>query len=194
MESIKFVIILFVGVIALFLVAIGWRRGMRFNRHDYQGARKERFRDNFVSSFTIISSLCCLVLVFFRFDLWGSATLFYLFYVLLLTPSLMTGLYWFSFLTNGLIINKIPRNVYFWQKYEDISALEWYEYFPFAFVGGWFAWFLAHLFLLANAGYKKIPEVVPAWIILSGFGIGALFAVIVTLGIYWTFKKRKQML
>lgn len=86
------------------------------------------------------------------------------------------------------------KNVSFWQKYEDVSALEWYEYVPFAIVGGWLIWFLAHIFLLARAGYEKIPEVVPAWIILAGFGIGAFTTLITAFVIYRVFKKREQTL
>jgi hypothetical protein len=193
MEAIKFAFVTPIGIIALFFVFIGWRRGIRFNFHDYQGDKKERLRDNFFSSFTIITSLGCLIPIIFPFDLWGFAIPLYLLMVFVITPVSMLGAYWSSFLGNVMTGARIRNNGFFWQSSKDISVLEWYEFTPFAFVGGWVVCYLVYVSLLLVMGYRIMSEDVPAWFILVGLTVGTITAVIAAFGINRKFKKHEQM-
>ena len=188
MEAIKFTIVIPIGIIALFFVFVGWRRGIRFNFHDYQGDKKERLRDNFFASFTMIAAIGCIIPIMFPFDLWGFAIPFYLLIVLVITPISMLGQYWSSFLGNVMTGGRIRNSGFFWQSGKDISALEWYEFTPFAFVGSWVVYYLVYLSLSLVQGYEIISEDIPAWIILVGLSVGMISGVIATLGINRKFK------
>jgi hypothetical protein len=183
MEFIRFTIAIPIGIIALCFLFIGWRRGIRFNLHDYQGDKRERLRDNFFSSFTIITSLGCIVPIIFPFDLWGFGIPFYLLMIILVTPLSMLGAYWSSFLGNLMTGGKIRSSGFIWQLGKGASDLNWYEFTPFAFVGGWIVYCLVYLFFLLVMGYKIMSDDVPAWITLTGLTVGTLVAIIAVFAI-----------
>ena len=190
MEEIKFAIVIPIGIIALFFVFVGWRRGIRFNFHDYQGDKRERLQDNFFSSFTMMTGIGCIIPIMFPFELWGFAIPFYLLMVFVITPVSMLGAYWSSFLGNVMTGGRIRNGGFFWQSGKDVSAPEWYEFTPFVFVGGWVAYYLVYLSLLLVMGYQIVSEDVPVWIILVGLAVGIFTAIIAALGINKKFKNR----
>jgi hypothetical protein len=146
MESIQCLIALPVGISALFFMFLGWRRGVRFNYHDYQGDRKERLRDNFFSSFAMTASLGCFFFVFSA-DFWDVVIPFYLLMVCVVKPIGMLGAYWSSLLTRAIAGDGIRPTRFSSLNGKNLSALEWYEFTPFVFVAGWIVCYLTYLFL-----------------------------------------------
>ena len=189
MEVLNCIITVPLGSIALFFLFIGWRRGIRFNFYDYQGNKTERLRDNFLSSFTVITSLCSVFPIFAPTSLWGFIIPFSLLMVLVLTPLAMLGAYFSSFLahlpTRGSVFN-----VGFWgQKNIEGSKLQWYEFTPFAFVIGWMVYYLVYVLSLLASGMKIMSDTVPMWIILVALMFGVITAVFLTIGIHRKFEK-----
>ncbi len=182
MEIINCVIGLPLGIIALVLVFSGWRRGVRFRTHDYQENKKERLRDNFFSSFTMMTGICCIFPIFSPVNLWGFMIPLSLLFILVLTPLSMLGA---SF--NSLLF-RFPKtstfNVGMWgTNNPDGSSLRWIEYTPFAVVIGWIVYYLAYILFLLISGIKIMSDTTPLWIILVAliFGVGA--AIFTTIGI-----------
>ncbi len=190
MEAFNFIISIPLGLIALFFGSIGWRRGNRFNFHDYQGDRKERLRDSFFSSFTMITAISCLFPIIAPLSIWGFIIPIALLMVLVITPISMLGAYWSSFLGNAMTGGKIRNNNFFWQSKKDISTLEWYEFTPFAFVGGWVVYYLVYVSLLLALGYEIMSDNAPTWIIFVGLAVGVVTAALTTFGIHQKFNNQ----
>jgi hypothetical protein len=195
MEIIRFALAIPLGLIALFFLYIGSRRGERFSFHDYQGDDQERLRDNFFSAFTMFTSLSCLTIMI-PLTSWRFAIPFILLLILIGTPMLMLGFYLKSFLANVLVgltnlltgNDSILNNGIFWKKEKDISSLEWYEFTPFALVSGWIVYYLVYLSFLLILGFKIDSDNAPVWVIFVGLTVGIITAVLLTIGIHRKFK------
>jgi len=191
MEIINCVIGLPLGIIALLFVFIGWRRGIRFRLHDYQGNKRERLRDNFFSSFAIITGICCVFPIFSPASSWGFFIPFSLLSILVLTPLAMLGesvsSFLFRFPTHSTF------NVGLWgSSNADGSVLQWYEYTPFALVMGWAAFYLVYIGFSLVSGTTIMSDAVPVWIILVGFTFGIVTSVLLTLGMRRKFESHPR--
>lgn len=183
MEVINCVIGLPLGIIALTFVFVGWRRGVRFRTHDYQENKKERLRDNFFSSFTIATGICCVFPIISPVNLWGFMIPLSLLFILVLTLLSMMGA---SF---GSLLFPLPKtstfNVGMWgTNNPDGASLRWFEYTPFAVVIGWLVYYLVYILSLLVSGMKIMTDTAPLWIILVALIFGVVAAVIITIRIH----------
>jgi hypothetical protein len=190
MDAINCVIAVPLVTIALFFVFTGWRRGIRFNFHDYQGNQRERLRDNFFSSFTMLTAFSAVLPIFFPANLWGFAIPFIFLSILVLTPLAMLMASWSSFLARLMTRGRIRDGGAFGQNRKDLSTLEWYEFTPFAFVAGWVGYYLVYILLLLVLGIKLMSDVTPTWVVIVGLVVGVITAVLLTIGIHRKFEDR----
>jgi hypothetical protein len=187
MEVFNCVISLPLGIIALIFVFAGGRRGVRFRTHDYQEDKKERLRDNFFSSFTMMTGICCIFPIISPVNLWGFSIPLSLLFVLVLTPLSMLGASFNSFLFR--FPKTLTINVGMWgANNPDGSSLRWFEYTPFAVVVGWMVYYLVYVLSLLISGIKIMSDTAPLRTILVALIFGVVAAVFITIGIHQKFE------
>ena len=185
MEVINLVLALPLVGIGAFFLYIGWRRGIRFMYHDYQGNTKERLRDNILSSFTVSTSFCCFILIWAPKNLQGFTVPVILFLILAVTPISILGAYWSSFLTKIMSGNSDPFGL---RRIDDGQNIKWYELTPIAFAASWIVYYLIYIALLLVNGFEVTSENAPHWIIIIALLFAGLVAYVVTIEIYKKFK------
>jgi hypothetical protein len=150
LSNINWIIALPLGIVSLFFLWIGFRRGVRFFDHENNSSKKEKLRDVFLSTFDIVTVGFCVLLAVSPTNLWlvmipiGSAL-----FVFTIPVSLL-GSYYQLYVVTGYM----PKNAGIQVQHSVLNEkangkIVWYEFTPFIFVIGWLIYFLFNIAILA---------------------------------------------
>jgi hypothetical protein len=146
LSSINWFAIIPLGIISLFFLWLGFRRGIRFFDHESNSSQKERLRDIFLFTFNLVAIAFCVLIAMSPTELWLVMIPIGLGLFIFVIPVSLLGSYYELYVVTGYM----PKNAGFHVQLNDPNEkldgkIVWYEFSPFIFIAGWFIYFIVSI-------------------------------------------------
>jgi hypothetical protein len=131
------------GIVAIYFLWLGLRRGIRFFDHENGYSKKERLLDGFLLAFNISTVGFCVFLAISPIKLWLAMIPIGFAIIIVVIPVVLLGSYYHLFFVSGYMPkNNDVQSHHNLPPEKSENKMAWFEFAPFVFIVGWFVFFV----------------------------------------------------